>query len=363
MKLFSNLLLSLFGFIFFISVSLKTNAQDPLAEYDPDSSASSWSWTLDLLLRYDHVRGLPDRSVESVGERARFGAHWRAENIEFDAVIEGTGSTASNRTDRINLKNERSNAGNIDTLALTWRPNDLTKLIVGKHITPITLSPLTWDLDLRPLGISLEHVIETSELTRLAGRIGYYNGNHLYEDESRISAAQLALNVNEGGAYSGFVGLSWLKFDDLEQLVRNGLARQNRRVGNQLFSDYRLLDLQAGMIVPLADKPLDLRIDLLRNTGADLDQNGARASAVWGTSRGARNWELGLSYQKIEREAALAAFNGDDWWFHADARGYMPWIAYGISDRWSVQVSQFIERRLSSSVKIDRTVIDFRGNF
>jgi len=32
--------------------------------------------------------------------------------------------------------------------------------------------------------------------------------------------------------------------------------------------------------------------------------------------------------QRIQRDAAMAAFNSDDWWFHSFMHGYMPWIGY-----------------------------------
>jgi hypothetical protein len=50
-----------------------------------------------------------------------------------------------------------------------------------------------------------------------------------------------------------------------------------------------------------------------------------------------------MAFQRIQREAVMAAFNEDDWWFHSWTRGAMPWVGYGLTERWSLRLAYFRE--------------------
>jgi hypothetical protein len=84
---------------------------------------------------------------------------------------------------------------------------------------------------------------------------------------------------------------------------------------------------------------------------------------VYGDAERIPGWELGLSWQRIQRDAAMAAFNSDDWWFHSDARGWMPWVAYGFDGGWSLQASLFVERRDGFDETLHRVLLDLRRDF
>ncbi len=113
-------------------------------------------------------------------------------------------------------------------------------------------------------------------------------------------------------------------FSDLEgQLTRRGLTRTNRRVpaNGPLLGDYRLLDLQLVGRTAVGEWPLEARVDVVRNLGADDQRDGARFSLVLGSRFQPGGWEFGYSNQRIQRDAVLAAFNEDDWWFHSFTHG------------------------------------------
>jgi hypothetical protein len=104
--------------------------------------------------------------------------------------------------------------------------------------------------------------------------------------------------------------------------------------------------------------PLEARLDLVRNLGADDQRNGARFSIVLGDSRQPHGWEFGIADQRIQRDAVMAGFNSDDWWFHSWARGVSPWIAYGFNATWSSRLAAFHERRDEISGYTDRVLLD-----
>src|SRR5262249_13753316 len=245
-----------------------------------------------------------------------------------------------------------------DQFFMRWRAGENTSLLFGKTVFPLELSPLVWDADLRPIGVSVQSAFQLSEFDRITLVVGYFNGDLPYGDDSRIGAVQVGYRWHEGAPTSAGILLSYLDFTDLETLTEQGLARTNRHVGNQLVSDYRLLDLQVFGGWHPGEWPLEARLDLLRNTGADDERDGARVSLVLGDRRVPHGWEFGLAAQRIQRDAAMAAFNSDDWWFHSWAHGVMPWIGYGFDATWSMRLAGFHEQRDGVSQHTDRVLLD-----
>jgi hypothetical protein len=337
-------------------------AADPIAFDDPEASPG-WNFYGDVLLRAERTVDIPGRvdDLERGGLRLRAGVRRDFDSFEFGAALEGTLGSDRNQDNRANNDNERSDSVNIDELFLRWRAGESTSVLLGKTAFPIQTTPLTWDDDMRPLGISVSHSIAVGEFSRLSLVGGYFAGDHLYDDDSRIAAAQIGWHWNEGADVSGDVQLAWLDFSDLQTLVDRGLGRTNRRVAGVLVNDYQLLDLQMGLRATFGDALWRTRVDVVRNMDADADSDGGRLSVIYGDSRVAGGLEVGYAIQRFQREAVVAAFTSDDWWFHSFARGYMPWVAYGINDRWSVQLSGFRETRDGIAEPTDRLLLDVRA--
>lgn len=347
------LLCSLSGFV---------HADDPIA-FDDAGQAGGWNFYGDLLLRAERTVDIPGRVDDLERERARIRAGVRREfdALEFGVALEGTLGSDTNQTNRANNDNERSDSANVDELYLRWRGGESTSVLLGKTAFPIQTTPLVWDDDMRPIGLSVGHSIAVGDLHRISLVGGYFAGDHLYDDDSRIAAAQVGWHWHEGTEFSGDVQLAWLDFSDLQTLVDRGLGRTNRRVAGVLVSDYELLDLQVGVRAMVGDALWRARVDLVRNMGADQNSDGARFSAIYGDSRAAGGLEVGVAIQRFQRDAVVAAFSSDDWWFHSFARGVMPWVAYGINEAWSVQLSGFHERRDGVSESTDRILLDVRA--
>jgi len=352
-----------FAALLALAVSPAYAVDDPLAAPLDEKAASPWSWFGDLMLRYDDVRDIPrpvEPDIHGAFGRARLGVLYAPiPALEFGAAIKLAASSIDNSEDRSYNLNERGNDIALDQAFVRWRPNENTTLQAGKAVFPLELSPMIWDTDLRPIGVSGQFALPVGEFDRIGLLAGYFAGDLPYGDDSRIGALQAAYRWHEGAPTSGAVLLSYLDFSDLEQATLQGLTRTNRRVGTHLISDYRLLDLQlVGRVHPWREWPLELRIDLLRNLGADDLDKGARGSIVLGDRTQPHMWELGFAAQRIQRDAAMAAFNSDDWWFHSFAHGVMPWVGYGFDATWSVRLAGFHEQRDGAKVHTDRVLLD-----
>ena len=339
------------------------DGSDAIAEA-AEAAVSGWSWFGDALLRGDEVRNLTGRpDLERVRGRLRVGARYDFGEWQFGAAVEGTIGSDDDRDNVRNNDNEESNDAGLDRLYARWQPGEDTWVLLGKSVFPLSLTPMVWDQDLRPIGASGSHRWSVGESSHVGISGGWFAGDHLYGDDSRIAAAQLAWLFDDGGPWAGDLLLSLLHFDDLERLTEKRLTRTNRRIGNELVSDYDLADLQFGMRFGAGDLPLEVRIDYVHNFGADDQNDGARASAVLGSSRQAGGWELGYAQQRIQRDAVMAAFNSDDWWFHSFSRGGMLWLGYGFSERVSGQVSAFSERRDDQTLTVHRLLVDLRARW
>jgi hypothetical protein len=340
---------------------------DQLVLPGQEPAPSAWSWFGDVLLREDHVTDIPRKTepnIQRVFGRGRFGVLYDPiPQLEIGAAIKLAAASNANDEDRAYNLDERSNDIAVDQLFVRWRPDEHTSVLAGKSLFPLELSPMVWDEDLRPVGISAQTSLAVGAYDRIDFTAGYFNGNLPYGDNSRIGAVQAAWRWHEGAPTSASVLLSYLDFSHLQKLTLQGLARSNAHVGDQLLSDYRLLDAQFVARWRPGGWPLEARLDLLRNLGADADRDGARISLVLGDRRVPHGWEFGVADQRIQREAAMAAFNSDEWWFHSWAHGIMPWIGYGLNATWSMRLAAFHEQIDVSTQHTDTVLLDMYAHW
>jgi hypothetical protein len=349
------------------TAAMSVNAQDAiLGAGEEEEAARDWSGFGDFWAGYDHVSGLPnDRDeLSRVRARLRAGAFWNVSpGWEIVASARLARGSDSNDDNRRNNDNERSDGVGLDRLFVRWRPGESTSVTLGKTPLPLELSPMVWDQDLRPAGAALDHSFALGEFDRLQLVAGWFAGQHLYGDESRIGVLGLGWRWHEGAPTQAAALLGYLDFGDLGKLTREGLARTNTIVGGRLVNEYRLLDAQLVGRTALARWPIEARIDYVHNLGADGVNEGVRASLVAGDRTKPRGWEFGYVFQRIQRDAVMAAFNSDDWWFHSAVRGHMLWVGYGIDATWDLRLGGFHERRDGLDEYTDRLRLDLTARW
>lgn len=342
----------------------KSWAADPLDTPTEEAAPAAWSLFGDVLLRSDQVHNLPARDpVDRLRARTHLGLRFTNETVEFAVAVAGNQGDDSNRDNRRNNDNSASDSFDLDQAFVRWQVSPETSLLLGKSELPLSLTPAVWDADLRPIGASVGWSHPLSDFDRVSAVGGYFAGDHLYGDDTRFAAAQLGWHHGEGGPGALELLLGWIDFQHTRDLFSEGLSRTNRRVGSELLSDYRLLDGQIGWRHNDARWPIDLRLDLVRNLGADDANDGVRGSVVVGDRRQAGGMEFGLAMQRLQRDSVLAAFNEDDWWFHSFSRGTMPWFGYGFSEHWNLRIAGFFERRDDQQPTIVRALVDVRGQW
>ncbi|GMU44407.1 MAG: hypothetical protein IT479_08285 [Xanthomonadales bacterium] len=344
-------------------------ASSPVVAQEAEAAseeAAAFDWSIELRLRGERTVNIPGRvdDIERMRSALRAGFIYDPGNgWEFGATAKLAAGDDDNDDNRRNNDNEESNGAALDELYAAYHFSADGRLQLGKTGMPLVLSPLLWDRDLRPFGASIDYTHGVRDFDALHVTAGYFAGDHLYGDESRIAALQIGYGWMEGAETGFSTFLSYLDFDDLDVLAREGLGRTNRRIAGRLLSDYELLDLQLIGRTRVFEAPLVARLDLVRNYGADDLRDGGRFSLVWGDADRDGGWELGYAYQRAQRDAVLAAFAEDDWWFHSFAHGYMPWVAYGFGPHLSLQATAFLERRDGIEAYTERYLLDLRSRW
>jgi hypothetical protein len=361
-----------FAFALCLSLlSICVHAQDPFeSSEDAQASAPQWSWFGDALLRGEYTKRIPARAddIDRIRARVRTGAIYLGETgWEYGAAIEFAAGNDRSADNRRNKDNERSNDINLDQLYARYSLSEAAQLSFGKTELPLMLSPLVWDHDLRPIGISAIWQADSASggLAQISG--GYFAPDFIFDNEKpRLAALQGSYTWFAGQATRLQAALSYLHFDKLDGLAANGIARTNLRAGANFLSDYELINLQLGAQASIFENPVRVQLDGVRNLGAEgageSADEGGRISLVFG-DRTMAPVEFGVAQQRAQRDAVLAIAADDDWWFQSFANGTMAWVDYQIDPIFAVRFAALRERRDLFPSHTSRLLLDFSANW
>jgi hypothetical protein len=139
-----------------------------------------------------------------------------------------------------------------------------------------------------------------------------------------------------------------------------------------LLYDYEVLNLSAEYTMPLGAYPLTLWGDAAQNRAVDDLDTAWAAGVLFGKASNAKTWELGASYQKIEKDALFAQFIDSDFGSGVtDAQGYKLVAGYAPKSNWTLNATYFINDRnvdvanafSKKEVGYDRAQLDFNVKF
>ncbi len=287
------------------------------------------------------------------------------ESFEWGGALKLSAGDDDEADNRRNFDNESSDDFELGERYVRWFGDGWGMLEAGRTRSPFELTAMTWDNDFRPIGFSWRRDFEVRTFDRLALTAGYVAPRHIDESDSRLLGIQAGYHWREGAPVSFSSQLSLLRFDELGEVAREGRTRTNlRNPDGTLASDFTLLDLIIEARLTALGQPLSLTLDLVKNLDAVNDEDeGARFSARLGQADTARAWEVGYTYQRVQQEAVMGAFNEDDWWFPSDMRGSRVWVTYGLRDELGLRLSWFNERRDSVPNDLDRLFLDLLWNW
>lgn len=301
----------------------------------------------DAMLRYERTQDIPDGTGDTSNEkRWRLQARPRLE-LSVGPFEFGVGGELNYSQD----ENDKPPAGQ-DTLTLVrdnYRSRDVRldlafgKLKLGPVVAqggrfamPIPFTEMVWDRDLRPQGGAAGIELGgQGSLSRFALTGIYAQGSHVFDDESRMYGGAAELKLATGAASSVQLVGAYLKFDRLDQLS-SPIRRQNTRRGGALANPYDVVD-GVLRVSTTGQMPVTLVADYCWNTAVDTDNRGLWLAAILGslTLTPAR---LEYTFARVDKDATLAAFGGDDFFWGTGWEGHRADLGRGAGRNSSVHL-------------------------
>ena len=342
------LLVSLFG-----GLSLPAMAQ----EVGPEDG----EWFADLLVRREQTTDLPNNRADVERTRLYFWAELDApinDSFSLGASIYANYGSDDSADNRANLDNSETDVFEFDQFFIQWHHSESGSALIGKHYLPVNLSTMIWDKDIFTLGVSSVNQWTNDSDAELLLAFGVHRVDHIFSDQTNMAYAQFQ--------YEQFVGdnlltssLSLVAFEDTEFLITDNVVRTNTALSLQEGFEIALVDI--SMSFSIGDVGASIGFEAMQNFAVDDDNAGSRLNFILGDSGVENGWQVNLHYQDIERDAAVAAFNDDDWWFATRMTGYRASASFGITDSTSVEVSYFDEELLQENTK--RLFLELRTSF
>jgi hypothetical protein len=296
----------------------------------------SFRFAGDTLARYEWTRDIPGSDGPFDENRYFLQARPRVE-LNLGPIELGVGG-AFNYSDVENdvpplgepLTIVRDNYRSRDArLDLAWGKVTLGPVVAegGRFLMPIPLTEMVWDQDLRPQGgaAALQFSPQGSS-SRFALHGIYATGSHVFEGESVMYGGGLELTFSSGRDSTLQLVGSYLQFADLDELDP-ALHRQNTRVDGLLADDYHVVDLVARLSRG-GQLPMQLVANYCWNTALEENNRGLWLSVALGNVGASRAYAE-YTYAKVDRDATVAAFNTDDFYWGTGWEGHRADLATG----------------------------------
>jgi Putative porin len=312
-----------------VALASVSAAQDPAPVY-LNQPKQAFRFAGDGLARYEWTKDIPAGDTFEDESRYRLQLRPRVE-ATFGPVELGVGGDFNYSKDEndkppaglaapvLIRDNYRSRDARLD---LAWGKLSAGPLSAqgGRFFMPLPLTEMIWDRDLRPQGgAATINFAPKSSLNRFAITGLYAKGSHVFEDESVMFGGGLDLSFASGQAARLQIAGTYLEFRDLDTLDP-AIRRQNTRVAGLIVNDYRVVDI-VGRITRTGQLPLQLVGDYCWNTAVDQDNKGLWLAVVLG-ALGTSRTRLEYTYAKIDKDATVAAFNTDDFFWGTGWEGH-----------------------------------------
>ena len=372
----------------------------------------------DLRLRHDtQWRDEGDNEYDRNRERfrLRFGFKTKTSESTEVGVRLVSGSGFQNTTNQSFDGHARGKGIFIDRAYASWQPFDFLKIAGGKHENPLVTTPLVWDPDVNPEGISESLNFDVLDSISIFSNIGQWFIEELkIKDSDRdptLLVFQLGtrikpskkINFEFAGTYYDFKNLDKLDWGDDGTLDdETGFLGYNNSYGQQmifdsnekLLNEFKCLEFLAKVnIKDVLPVPISIFGNYIINTGADINELMAKGVdpgdsdpadlATYGGDDRDKGWLVGFSfgnkkkkgdwyakyhYQVLEDYAFPAVFVDSD--FHGGGtnnKGHYVNCTYLLADNIQANATGFFTERDDESKDgkkdEDRVQLDIVINF
>lgn len=339
----------------------------PPAEFFQEESKVRLDFRWDMLFRYDRIENLVLRpSIR----RGRFEARPELDLVvsdRFRAGVRAVGDlgTDQNSDNARNFDNYRTTGVSLDRWFVEGKPGSFD-LMAGSFGMPLVASEMLWDHDIQTPGAAALWEIHSGASTFRIGGAGFY-GPQREGDRTRIGAGQIVWRIGDPAKFSVETAASYWSFDP--DRLKLGYLRQNyvevEPDGSRGFiSRFHIGDLLIRARFPIGSVPFTISLDGLKNFGArgpakDDGEDFAYEASVTAGRVGTPGQVRGFyTFQHVERDALIGAYNTDDWWFHSWYHGHRFGLAVTIFPQIFVQGTAMFQQRLDRNTWVGRFTAD-----
>jgi hypothetical protein len=320
----------------------------------------SFQVRVDALLREEWTQNLFQAAPDQ--DRWRFQLRPRAE-IGLKWLLLGVGAEFNHSKDENDVPldgapplglirdNYRSRDTRLDLAFASLRPTSWLRLEGGRFAMPLALTEMIWDRDLRPQGAAVHLGGGDSPfgVSVLGAR-----GSHVFDDDD---AEMLVLSAGftppaEAKTRVELLG-SYIVFRDVETL-EPVIRRQNTRApaGGPIGPEFKVVD---AVLRLRHDGVLPWQVvgDFCWNTAADADRTGVWLALVVGSTRSSRS-RLEYTYANVDKDATLAAYASDDFFWGTGWEGHRGDIGFRVSENSAMHGIAQIQRFKDSPREAER---------
>lgn len=338
--------------------------------FAPEEQKPHFDFRWDFLGRYDRIENLVARPNIY---RARFEVRPELDYVVSDRFRVGARGVGDWGTDRNtdndpNFDNYRSRGASLDRYFIEGKPGDFD-LRAGSFGTPLVASEMLWDHDLQTLGAAATWQIHAGPSTFTLAGTGF-RGPQREGDRTRVEAGQLIWRSGDPSRFSVEVAGSFWNFD-LDHLkiafIRQNYSESVAEGGPGFVSRFEIADALVRFRFPIGSAPVLLSLDGLKNFGSREEAKGddrAFEGSLTVGSVGTPGQIRGFyTFQYVQREAVLGAYNTDDWWLHSWYRGHRFGLAITVLPQVYVQGTAMFQERLDRNFYIRRFTAELVKTF
>ena len=330
-------------------------AQEQYFEEPPAKPTFSLRW--DFLARYDRVDHIP---YYGPIDRGRFELRPELGFEPFEQLrvaVRAVFDYGSDSETYPEFDNFRSRGADLERYYVLWKPGRFA-VRAGRFGMPLSASDLLWDKDIQTPGAAAAWESANGAWTLAAA--GFYAPQR-EGDRSRIGVGQVVWRSNEEGSLRLEAAASYWSYD-LRHLKAE-FIRENtsRAVDGQVVyaSEFHVADLLLRLRFQVGTIPVVLSLDGLHNFQAQSRRKSAfEATLAAGRVGTPRQVRVFYTYQYVQRDAVVGAYNTDDWWFHTWYEGHRLGVAVTVLPQVYVQASASVQRRLDTRNWISRCLVD-----
>jgi hypothetical protein len=322
------------------------------AQFAQPSESGGGSFLVDATMRQEWTDGLEvdpveDRRLARLLARLELSLEWLSVGVggDFNYGSDDNAAPPEGETERSLIRdNYRSRDARLDLAYARISAGRWLRLEGGRFAMPVPLTEMLWDGDLRPQGgaATIAWHRDRGSLQRLSFTALGARGSHVFEDDG-VNMVVLSGGASFQTGSDGFFDVtgSFVRFTDLETLEPM-LWRQNSRGGAGLARGYDVMDVVVRLRSE-GEVSSELVADLSWNRKREADARGLWLGLAMGSTSTARG-RLEYAYAKVDKDAVLGAYAGDDFLWGTGWEGHRTELGLRTGDASSLHIIGQLQR-------------------